>query len=137
MMINRLELIEKLKAKIQDREKHAVDSFHQANHKANVDQANYVTETAEAWSAFATTIRRRVRQNQPVTMEDVPAELKTRNYGDYTIRVFKPSEVKQSAHQPRVEALRSLLLVLESSPDRLISTSALERLGSPVRELFR
>lgn len=137
MMINRLELIDKLKAKIQERKARSVTDLDRARHKSNVDQANYVAETAEAWSAFATTIRRRVRQNLPITAADVPERLRGSNYGEPAVKLFKPAVVNPNQYLPHVEGFRSLLLVLESSPDELISTSALERLGAPVRELFR
>lgn len=138
MMIKRLELIEKLKAKIQERTERAADNRDQAVRDANLAEVEYVRMTSEAWSAFATVIRRRVRNGQPVTSVDVPDRLRTRSgWGETAVELFKPTKVRQSDHAAHNDGLRSLLLVLESSPDELISTSALERLGAPVRELFR
>jgi hypothetical protein len=133
MMIKRLELIEKLQIKIVERIERSADRRDQAVHDARLAQEEYVRQTSDAWSAFATTIRRRVRNGQPVTLADVPDKLCTR--GGRSVELFTPA--RQSDHQPNVSHLRSLLLVLESTADELISTSALERMGAPVRELFR
>src|SRR5687768_15570919 len=121
MMINRLELIEKIKTKMAERTERAANDRDRAVHDASLTEAEYVRLTSEAWSAFATVIRRRVRNGQPVTSADVPDRLRTRSgWGETGVELFKPSKVKQSDYTPRVEGFRSLLLVLESSPDELI-----------------
>jgi hypothetical protein len=45
--------------------------------------------------------------------------------------------VRESDYLPRTEPLLRLIAVLESSPDELISTSALDRIGAPLKELMR
>jgi hypothetical protein len=138
MMINRVELIEKIKAKIKEREERSVANLERAKFDARQAQDEYVQQTSEAWSKFATTVRRRVRQGQPITAVDVPEALTTRGgWEGKSLALFKRSVIKERDYAPQIEGFRSLLLVLESSPDELISTSALERLGAPVRELFR
>lgn len=137
MMITRVELIEKIKSKIKEREERSVADLERAKFNARQGQDEYIQRTSEAWSAFATTIRRRVRNGQPITGEDVPDALTTRGWDGKALALFKPAVIKERDYRPQIEGFRSLLLVLESSPDELISTSALERLGAPVRELFR
>lgn len=138
MMIRRTELIEKIRAKIQEREASAVERRKAAEQEADSAGDQYVADTREAWSKFADRIRLRVRQGLPVTASDVPEKLRSRSgWGETHIMLFKPGQVKASDYQPRTEGFRSLLLVLESSPDELVSTSALERMGAPVKELFR
>jgi hypothetical protein len=138
MMIKRLELIEKIRTKIAERTERAANNRDRAVHDATLAEAEYVQQTSEAWSKFATVIRRRVRNGQPVTSGDVPDRLRTRSgWGETGVELFKSAKVKQSDYQPNVAHLQSMLLVLESSPDELISTSSLERLGAPVKELFR
>ncbi len=138
MMINRLELIEKLKAKIKEREERAAKDLERARFSAGQAREAYVELFRPHWAAFADRIRYRNRRGEPITAEDVPAELRHRDgWSGSTVVLFKPTEVKQSDHQPRVQNLQALLLILESTVDEVISTSALERMGAPVRELFR
>lgn len=137
MMINRLELIEKIKQKIQEREQRAISNLERAHLKADEQLNSYVSDHQGDWNLFANRIRARLRKGQPVTMADVPQALRANRYGDNYVRVFEPVKVDPRDHTPRVEDFRSLLLVLESSPDELVSTSALERMGAPVKDLFR
>lgn len=138
MMIKRTELIEKIRAKIQEREVGAVKRHQAAEKEADRAERQYVEDTREAWSKFADRIRLRVRQGLPVTASDVPEKLRSRSgWGETHIVLFKPGQVKASDYQPRTEGFQSLLLVLESSPDELVSTNALERMGAPVKELFQ
>lgn len=138
MMIKRVELIEKIRAKIEDREIRAVNAYAQAVIKADHAEAEYAADTKEAWEKFAITLRYRLRRDQAITLDAVPEKLRTNNrWGEPSVAVFSRPEVKESSYQAHVEGFQSLLLVLESSPDELVSTSALERMGAPVKELFR
>jgi hypothetical protein len=138
MMIKRVELIEKIRAKIEEREVRATNAYAQAVIKADQAEAEYVADTSADWAEFATAVRRRIRRGQAITLHAVPEKLRTNNrWGESSVAVFSRPEVKESSYQAHVEGFQSLLLVLEASPDELVSTSALERMGAPVKELFR
>ena len=135
MMIKRVELIEKIHRKIDQREEKALIDYQNSLKKEAVRRVDYVDSTSEAWVKFATTIRRRVRRGEPVTAADLPQEIRSDRYHNY-INLFVPKVIKEEEFRPRTEVLRSLIMVLESSPDELVSTSALERMGAPMRDVL-
>lgn len=134
MKVNRLELIEKLKGMIQTVEDRAAARRAEALEKVQTDQAQYLTEHRADWEKLATTIRYRLRRDQPVTSEDIPEGIR---YSRNAIAVYTPRTFRESDYVPRVDHLHRLLTVLESSPDEFVSTSALDRIGAPLRELMR
>lgn len=136
MRINRLELIEKIRAMVAEREVSAAERLFKAYDKVAQDESTYVAEYGADWSKFADRIRLRVRKEQAITEADIPEGL--RSLGGWTeIKIFKPGTVRESDFVPRTEPLTRLIAVLESSPDEFISTSALDRIGAPLKELMR
>lgn len=137
MRVNRLELIEKLKGMVAERETSAEARKAEAYDKAANAERVYLDEHAGDWSTFATKIRARIRQGKAVTLNDVPEGLRKGSRSWPEVRVFSPVTVKDSEYLPHTEPLIRLIAVLESSPDELISTSALDRIGAPLKELMR
>lgn len=135
MKINRLELIEKLKAMIAQREEDAAKALLHIREKNAAKEAAYVEETATAWSQFATTIRNRVRMGRPITFQDVPKDLQD-GYRE-RINLFRRPVIREADYTPRTDHLTNFLAVLESCPDEFISSTALDRIGAPLRELMR
>lgn len=137
MKVNRLELIAKIQAMITERETAAEARKAEAYTKAGNAETEYVRDHAGDWGKFADTIRLRNRRGQAITIEDVPEGLRSGSGRYADVRVFRPTTVRESEFVPRTEPLTRLLAVLESSPDEFISTSALDRIGAPLRELLR
>ncbi len=137
MRVNRLELIAKLRGMVAEREASAEARKAEALDKAAGSEREYVKEHAGDWAAFATRIRARLRQDRAITLQDVPEGLRKGSRSWPEVRVFSPTTVKESDYLPRTEPLTRLIAVLESSPDELISTSALDRIGAPLKELMR
>jgi hypothetical protein len=135
--INRLELIEKLKAMVAEREATAERRKAEAYTKAGEVETEYVQKHIGDWGKFADTIRLCNRRGQAITINDVPQGLRfgSGRYAD--VRLFQPVVVRESEFTARTEPLTRLIAVLESSPDEFISTSALDRIGAPLKELMR
>lgn len=137
MKVNRLELITRLREMIAEKEASAAARLAEATEKNERAEGAYVEAHLDEWTAFADAIRKRVRQGSAVTIEDVPRGLRSGS-GQYAhVEVFRPGRVNASDHLPRTEHLSRLLAVLESCPDEYVSTSALDRIGAPLRELMR
>lgn len=136
MRINRLELIEKLRRMVAEREQSAAAQLAKAYDDVAQDESRYVAEHAADWAAFANKIRAKNRKEQPVTLDDVPEGLRAKS-GWQEVRVFRPSTVNESSYLPQTEALTRLITVLESSPDEFVSTSALDRIGVPLRDMIK
>lgn len=137
MKVNRLELIGKLREMIAEKEASAAARKAEAIEKNETAEYRYVQEHADDWAALADAIRKLGRQGRALTIEDVPKGIRSGS-GQYAhIEVFRPGKVRESDHLPRTEHLNRLLAVLESSPDEYVSTSALDRIGAPLRELMR
>lgn len=138
MRINRLELIEKIRGMVAEREAAAEARKTEAYDKAGNAETEYIREHTGDWGRFADRIRLRLRQGASITIEDVPEALRTGGNGwRASVKLFTPTTVRDSEFLPRTEPLTRLLAVLESSPDEFISTSALDRIGAPLRELMR
>jgi hypothetical protein len=135
--INRQELIEKLRRMQTERIDQAAARMAEDYDKAAQAESQYVAEHAADWAAFANKIRARNRKEQPVTLDDVPEGLRGGSQSWPEVRVFRPTTVKESDYLPRTEALTRLIAVLESSPDEFVSTSALDRIGVPLREMIK
>jgi hypothetical protein len=134
MRINRLELIEKVKAMIKAQEEGMVERRTRDLEAMATAEATYLEEHEADWSKFAIAIRAKLRRNKPVTADDIPQGIK---HGRYTVETFYPSTFRESDYVPRVGHLVRLLALLESSPDEYVSTSALDRIGAPIKELMR
>lgn len=137
MKVNRLELIARIQVLISQRTLAAKERHEQALDKASGSERRYLDEHAGDWGTFATKIRARLRQGRAITIEDVPEGIRGGSRSWPEVRVFTPTVVKDSDYRANTEALSNLLAVLESSPDELISTSALAQIGAPLKELLR
>lgn len=140
MKINRLDLIAKLNEIITAREGRADQAYREAVERREDEAGVYFTEHAVAWRQLADRIRVRNRQGRPITKDDVPESiLDTWGRRDTPkISVFAPGNpVLRKDYDPRTVHLRTLLAVLESSPDEFVTDSSLDRLGSPLREVLR
>lgn len=137
MRINRQELITKVQVMISEREARQAERLAEAYTAAGEAETNYVKDHSGHWSKFADRIRLRLRQGQAITADDVPEPLRDGRGWHESVRLFKPSTVRESDFVPRTEVLTRLLMVLESSPDEFVSTSALDRIGAPLKELMR
>jgi hypothetical protein len=135
--INRLELIEKIRAMIAERESKALERKIKAYDEAGSAETNYVKDHAGDWGKFADTIRRRNRNGQAITVKDVPEGLRSNRGFGGNVDFFQPVKVKDSDYVAYTGTLTNLLAVLETSPDEFVSTSALDRIGAPLRELMK
>ena len=137
MRINRLELIEKIRVMINQREAEANARKVKAVDEAGRAEGEYVAEHSAEWTQFANRIRAQVRKSLPITLDDVPEGLRSGRGWHGEVRLFRPSTVRESDYVARTEPLTRLIAVLEASPDEFISTSALDRIGAPLRELMK
>lgn len=138
MKVNRLELIEKLKTMVAERETRAATRKAEAYTEAGGAETKYLRDHAGDWGKFADRIRLRLRQGAAITITDVPEGLRTGGHGwNASVGLFRAAIVKDENYLPRTEPLTRLIAVLESSPDEFISTSALDRIGAPLKELMR
>jgi hypothetical protein len=135
--INRLELIEKLRRMVAEREENSRRRLSAAYDDVARIESQYVAEHAADWAAFANKIRAKNRKEQPVTLDDVPEGLRGGSRSWPEVRVFRPNTVNESSYLPQTEALTRLIAVLESSPDEFVSTSALDRIGVPLRDMIK
>lgn len=137
MKINRLELIQILKKRVEDAEA-ARDKTHR---EALTDYENavekYFTDTAKAWLDFSELIKRSV-SNNTVTMlnrDSIPKPLRTRFSGE--LRFFENKLPKKADMGETESQLRRLIEILESSSDEQVSTYSLEKLGFPIGRVLR
>lgn len=138
MKVNRLELIDKLRTMVAQREVATKERKEKALDEASGAERRYVDQHAGDWGKFATTVRMRLRQGRAITAADVPEGLRSGGSGWHaSVQLFRATVVKDSDYLPRTEPLTRLIAVLESSPDEFISTSALDRIGAPLKELMR
>lgn len=137
MRINRLELIGKIQRMVVEREEAALKRKQAAYTKVGSAETDYVKKYTADWGKFADRIRLRLRQGAAITIEDVPESLQVSSGWGARVHLFHPTTVKESDYVPRTEPLTRLLAVLESCPDEFISTSALDRIGAPLKELMR
>lgn len=137
MRFARQVLVDRVKAEIGRREAEAVERTAEAAAEWSKARAAYVTNTKDAWNAFANTIKRRVRAGQPVAVADVPAMLSGsfgRNGGGY-LQCWNDGGPR--VWEPDVTTLQTLLALLESTTTDEISTTELERMGFKMGHLFR
>lgn len=137
MKVNRLELINKLKTMVAEREMAAKERREEALDRVSGAERQYLNQHAGDWGKFATTIRTRLRQGRAITIEDAPEGIRGGSRAWPEVRVFTPTVVKESDFLPRTEPLTRLIAVLESCPDEYITTSALNQIGAPLKELMR
>ena len=136
MRINRLELIAKINALIVQREEKALASKAKAYDEAGKAESDYVRQHASDWAAFANRIRARVRKDQVVTHIDVPEGLRQGGFRS-SVQLFQLRTVRDEDYAPQTQVLINLLAVLQASPDEFVTTSTLDRMGAPLRELMR
>lgn len=122
MRANRLELIEKLKARAAELEKNADAEYAEALAKEDERARAYVKETQELWLDLAARIYTRTEVREPVLEEDIPVELRRMSRFGY-----RPAEVRR--RPPATAELRRLIGLLETSPDETVSLASLERAG--------
>jgi hypothetical protein len=134
MKVNRLELIEKVRGMIEARETEMAARRARDEEAAEKAQVTYMEEHGADWNQFNRNVSRRVRRGEPVTPEDIPDGLR---YGRNMVEVFRPVTIRESNYVANVGYLRRLAAILESSPDEFVSTSALDRIGAPIKELMR
>lgn len=133
MKFQRADLITRVKAEIERRKQAMAEHNAEAAQKHEEARLKYLEATSPAWGELATTIRRRLRNNQPITTDDIPEELRTgRNYG-YVAMWDSKSPTDRVADTRHLDAL---LECLESATDEVISASSLERLGFRMAQIF-
>jgi hypothetical protein len=137
MKINRLELMAKIQRMVVEREVAAKERKEKALDKAAGTEREYLNQHTSDWGKFADRIRLRLRQGVAITIEDVPEGLRRGSRSWPEVRLFQPTTVNEAEFVPRTEPLTRLLAVLESCPDEFISTSALDRIGAPLKEMMR
>lgn len=134
MKFARTDLIDRVEAEITRRQQHTADRNKKATAHFEKTRREYIDRTSDAWIELATTVRRRVRNSQPVTSTDIPKALR----GGYTtghIRTFDDTEPQEWTAD--TSALETLLDLLKSATDDEISTTHLERMGFRMAQLFR
>lgn len=137
MRFTRQVLVDRVKAEIGRREAEAIERTAEAAIEYDKARASYVTNTKDAWNAFANTIKRRVRAGQPVTTTDVPAVLGG-SFGRSSAGYLQCwSDGGPRVWEPDVTTLQTLLALLESTTTDEVSTTELERMGFKMGHLFR
>lgn len=133
MKFERKHLINILEAEIERRRALCVQANEEALQRYEAALDEHVKATSEAWAAFATTIRKRIRTGVPVTFDDLPEALRDggRSYPRWW------STPAPTPRLPQVEGFQALLKVLRAVADEEISLSALATLGAPARELLK
>lgn len=137
MKFDRVTLIDRVKAEIKRRETEAKERTDRAATEHAEAMGRYIARTSPAWSKLADTIRKRVRNMQPMTNADIPVELGGTDQWQRGIRVETWSDRDPAIHTADVSALGTLLALLESSPSEQVTTTELENMGFKMRELFR
>lgn len=135
MKFTRTALIDRVKAEIARREQAAADLNTKTAAEHDKKRAEYVERTSDAWSRLATTIRARLRAGRPITGDDIPVELRDGWHGGDRIDTWRgKGPAVQTAN---VDALTTLLHLLEATTDEEITTASLERVGFRTADLFR
>jgi hypothetical protein len=130
----RTDLINRLETEIQRRLDQAADRHAKSTAAFEERRAAYLDRTAEPWREFMNTIRRQLRAGEPITSDDIPNALK----GSYTgghVAVFNDTRPDQA--EAHVAPLHTLMELLRATSDDEISTTALERMGLRLTDLFR
>lgn len=134
MMFNRMELIDRLRSMVKEREDQAAEKKEQKLQEVADEARQYVLSTAEEWKVFVRVIQAQLRKNNPITPADIPPGLRDRYNG---IRLFEKKRVDESSFIPRTTHLNTMITVLEASTDEFISDAALSRLGVPLKDLVK
>lgn len=133
MKFNRKELIQRIRDEMTRRETATGQRNYKAKKEYDENLARYLEQTTNAWNTFANTIKRRIRAGQPVTAEDIPAELKVNVYRGQ-INVW---DGKHTDFIANTESLIILLSLLEATNTDEITATSLERMGFRMTSLFK
>lgn len=136
MMFARYDLINRVKDEIARREQAAEEYNAKAVQKYEQRRQEYLDETAAAWRQFADTIRVRQRAGKPIAYEDIPRELRG-GFSRGHVRTWNDEQARPDKKTADVEALKTLLDLLESATDDTVTTASLERMGFRMAQLFR
>jgi hypothetical protein len=132
---NRTDLIARVQAEIARREQAAAEANAKAAAEHDKKLTEYVRRTSDAWSRLATTIRARIRAGRPITVDDIPVELRGGWHGGDRIDTWRSNGA--AVQTANVDALTTLLHLLEATTEEEITTASLERVGFRTAELFR
>lgn len=122
MRINRTELIDKLRKRVEELTAAADDKYAREGAEEEARREAYREKTKVEWMKLAERIRRRCTEGQAVLSEDVPDTLRQDGYLGYRPR-------KVTRQPPATAELRRLIGLLEASPDETVSLVSLERAG--------
>lgn len=134
MKFQRIDLIDRVKARIVAEEQRASDATAKDRAEFEQKRQDYLDSTAAGWTRLADVIRRRVRENRPISAADIPHSLANPNWSG-RVKTFDATEPE--AREPRTGELRQILAVLEACTDDEVTTTALERIGIKTNSIFR
>ncbi len=137
MKFDRTDLIDRVNDEIARREQITAEKNATAVETAATALAEHVEQTSVAWSAFATAIRRAVRVGRPVTLDDVPAELRDTSYSRHVVNTPPANRWEPTEETPKTADLHTLRALLVASTDQQVSLTEIERAGFKIIALFR
>lgn len=137
MKFQRTELIALTKAAMAATEAAAEAAAEKRNAEAlksyNRKRTDYLNETQAAWLEFATIIRKRVRDEVPVSEADIPEAIAGKSWRG-AIKTFEAGPPTPEA--ARTAELGRLLALLESTTDEAVTSSGLREMGFNPASLF-
>lgn len=87
----------------------------------------WLEEHGKGFETFAMVIRRRIHSSQPVTIEDMPKEIK--GYSNTSLAFYFPPAKATPDNNRRYENLQKLRAALCASEDESVSPTAIKQLG--------
>ena len=137
MKIRRQRLLELVTAEQTRLREGVADRIRVENATNRRRREEYERKLREAWEIFSDQVNRLTAAREPITFDDVPAEL--RSFRDGLKFWQEPrstvvTDIESTLEYRRLDALRRML---EATEDEVISTYALERAGFRLENLMR
>lgn len=130
MKFNRRKLIKIIEAEITRVNAAARDLAERRAQDADLARISYVERTSAAWKEFAANIRAAVAHSEPITINQVPAGIRSRmNYIDFWEESRVVARKISTSQNDSVRDLKALLDVLNASDDETVSLYALQKSG--------
>jgi hypothetical protein len=122
------DLIARIDALLRHAEGQAIDRAEKLDEQITGSRDAWLEDYAGDFGIFADRIHRRIRNGEPVTIEDIPAQIKGRSNTDLTF-YFPPVKGRPLAEERRIDALQQLRNALTASTEDTVSPTAIKQLG--------